>query len=192
MLVGYARVSTVDQNLDSQIDALKVAGCEKVFREKMSGRWSMDRSALADAVRHCSPGDCIVVVKLDRLGRSTRNLLEFVADLEARGIEFQSLGDSIDTRSAMGRFFFTIMSALGELECDRLRERTIAGLVAAKRRGRQGGRPRAITDKQALAAKVRLDAGESWADVARSFNVNRSTLYRAIIRAGEGAGALRK
>ena len=147
MLVGYARVSTDDQSLDLQYDALTKAGCERIFDDKASGARD-DRPGLADALSHCRPRDVLCVYKLDRLGRSLRSLIAFVGELQKRQVEFRSLSDAIDTGTAAGRFFFHVMAALAEMERDLIRERTNAGLVAARARGRKGGRKPKLTAQQ--------------------------------------------
>jgi DNA invertase Pin-like site-specific DNA recombinase len=183
MLIGYARVSTEDQNLDLQRDALAKAGCDKVFEDKLSGARD-DRPGLVAALSHLREGDCLAVHKLDRLGRTLRGLIEFVAKLREQGIEFRSLQDSIDTGTAAGRFFFHVMAALAEMERDLIRERTNAGLAAARARGRNGGRPAKITERQLEHAKRLLaDRTTTMTEVAASLNVDRSTLYRALDRA---------
>ena len=178
MLIGYARVSTQDQNPDLQTDALAKAGCERLFVEATSGA-SIDRPELANALSHCRPGDTLVVWKLDRLGRTVRQFVAFVHELSERGVEFKSLSDSIDTGTPAGRFFFHVMAALAEMERDLIRERTRAGLDAAKARGRQGGRPPKLTADQVAHARKLIET-ESASDVAKSFGVSRSTLYRAL------------
>ena len=140
MLIGYARVSTDDQNTQLQTDALERAGCNRIFREKASGA-KTDRPELARVLDTLRKGDVLVVWKLDRLGRSLPHLIELVADFETRGIGFRSLTENIDTTSATGRMFFHMMGALAQFERDRIRERTLAGLVAARAQGRFGGRP---------------------------------------------------
>ena len=177
MLIGYARVSTQDQNPDLQTDALTKAGCERVLVDRMSGA-RIDRPELAAALSHCRAGDTLVVWKLDRLGRTVRQLVAFVEELSQRQVQFKSLSDSIDTGTPSGRFFFHVMAALAEMERDLIRERTRAGLEAAKSRGRQGGRPAKLTAEQIDHAR-KLARTESMADIAKSFGVSRSTLYRA-------------
>ena len=135
MLLGYARVSTDEQNLELQGDALSAAGCDRIFSDKLSGS-RLDRPGLAAALSHLRSGDSLVVWKLDRLGRTVRQLVEFVARLNQDGIEFRSLTDGIDTTTPAGRFFFHMMAALAEMERDLTRERTMAGLAAARARGR--------------------------------------------------------
>ena len=180
MLIGYARVSTADQNLDLQHDALARAGCERVFEDKASGARD-DRPGLRDALSHCRPGDVIVVYKLDRLGRTMRGLVELVADLAQRKIEFRSLSDGIDTTTTMGRFTFHLLGAIAEMERDLIRERTNAGLAAARARGRKGGRKAVLTAKKLNAARALLqDRNRSVGEVAKQLGVGRTTLYRAL------------
>lgn len=180
MLIGYARVSTADQNLDLQNDELLKIGCERLFSDKMTGARA-DRAGLAEAVSHLRPGDTLVVWKLDRLGRTVRQLVEFVAALKARGVEFRSLTDGIDTSTPAGRFFFHMMAALAEMERDLTRERTMAGLAAARKRGRLGGRPPKLSLRQIDHAKrLMRDPETTVGDIASSLGVARSTLYRAI------------
>lgn len=140
-LVAYARVSTEDQNLDLQTDALKAAGCTKIFVEHASGA-NRERPQLAKALAYCRKGDVFTVWKMDRAARSVKHLIEIVEDLKARGVEFRSLNDNIDTTTAAGNLMFHIMGAFAEFERNVIRERTMAGLAAARARGRIGGRPR--------------------------------------------------
>ena len=147
MIYGYARVSTNHQDTELQLTALKSAGCEKIFEEHASGRKS-NRPALKKLLRTLNAGDTLVVWKLDRLGRSMRNLVLLVDELRQRGIHFKSLTDSIDTSSPMGRFIFHIMSALAEMERELIVERTRAGLAAAREKGRIGGRRPKLTPEQ--------------------------------------------
>lgn len=180
MLIGYARVSTADQNLDLQHDALAKAGCEKVFDDKASGARD-DRPGLAAALSHCQPGDVLTVYKLDRLGRTMRGLVELVADLAQREVEFHSLSDGIDTSTSTGRFTFHLFGAIAEMERDLIRERTDAGLAAARARGRKGGRKAVLTAKKLDAARVLLqDRNRSVGEVAKQLGVGRTTLYRAL------------
>jgi succinate dehydrogenase flavin-adding protein (antitoxin of CptAB toxin-antitoxin module) len=146
MLIGYARVSTRDQRPDLQMDALREAGCERVFQETVSGA-KRDRPELKAAVDFMRIGDTLVVWKLDRLARSTRQLLETVEDFEQRGIGLKTITQNIDTTNAGGRLIFTVFSAIAEFEREIIRERTLAGLDASRSRGRKGGRPRALTEK---------------------------------------------
>ena len=180
MLVGYARVSTDDQSLDLQYDALTKAGCERIFDDKASGARD-DRPGLADALSHCRPRDVLCVYKLDRLGRSLRSLIAFVGELQKRQVEFRSLSDAIDTGTAAGRFFFHVMAALAEMERDLIRERTMAGLAAARARGRKGGRKPKLTAQQICHAhKLLADPEVTIKEVAASLKVNRATIYRAL------------
>ena len=146
-LVAYARVSTEDQNLDLQTDALKAAGCTKVFVEHASGG-NRERPELAKALAYCRKGDVFTVWKMDRAARSVKHLIEIVEDLKARGVEFRSLNDAIDTTTAGGSLMFHIMAAFAEFERNVIRERTMAGLAAARARGRIGGRPRKVVTQE--------------------------------------------
>lgn len=182
MLVGYARVSTRDQGLDLQLDALARAGCGRTFTDEASGA-RPDRPGLAQALSHLREGDALVVWKLDRLGRTVRQLVGLVGDLAARGVAFRSLTDAIDTSTPAGRFFFHMMGALAEMERDLARERTNAGLAAAKARGRRGGRRPKLSPRQVEHARRLLaDPGTGVGEVAASLGVARSTLYRALGR----------
>jgi DNA invertase Pin-like site-specific DNA recombinase len=178
MLLGYARVSTLEQNLDLQIDALQKAGCEKIFTDKMSG--AKARPGLDDALAFLRPGDVLVVWKLDRLGRRTVKLIQLIEALKERGIGFKSLSNAIDTTTPEGMFIYRISSSFAELERDLARERTMAGLTAARARGRLGGRPRKLNGKQAeMAAAMLKDPNNSIDEVCEAFpNVSRRTLYR--------------
>src|SRR5712672_3309673 len=159
MLIGYARVSTVDQNLALQRDALTEAGCEKIFTEQMSGAVA-DRPALHDALEFARSGDTLIVWKLDRLARSMKQLIETTENLRVRGIGFRSLTEALDTTTAQGRLVFHMFGALAEFERSLIRERTQAGLAAARRLGRTGGRPGGrppkLTDEDIEAAKAML------------------------------------
>ncbi len=183
MLIGYARVSTGEQRLDLQVDALKGAGCERIFTDQSSGGRT-ERAGLEAAMSHLRAGDTLFVWKLDRLGRTVRSLIELVADLQVRGVEFASLSDGINTGTATGRFFFHIMAAMAEMERELIRERTRAGLAAAKARGRLGGRPPKLTVQQLNHARRLLaDPLTTALEVAQTLGVARSTLYRALGRA---------
>jgi DNA invertase Pin-like site-specific DNA recombinase len=178
MLIGYVRVSTLDQNLNLQLDALTAAGCEQIFTEKMSG--SKTRPGLDEALAFLRSGDVLVVWKLDRLGRRTVQLLQLIEALKARGIGFKSLSNAIDTTTPEGMFIYRISSSFAELERDLARERTMAGLQAARARGRKGGRrPRLTPDQAKLAAKMLDDPTNRVNDIIAWFHVPRSTLYRA-------------
>lgn len=177
MLIGYARVSTQDQNLDLQQKALKHAGCEKIYEDKISGLRA-DRPGLEQALEQLREGDTFVVWKLDRLGRSVKNLIEFTAKLEKTKVHFKSLTDHIDTSSPMGRFFFHVMASLAQMERELIVERTRAGLNAAKQRGRIGGRKRRMTDSKIESAKKLLAEGIPPKEVADNLGVSIPTLYR--------------
>jgi DNA invertase Pin-like site-specific DNA recombinase len=180
MLVGYARVSTEDQNLDLQKDALAKAGCERIWEDRASGARD-DRPGLAAALSHAREGDCLVVWRLDRLGRSLRSLIDFTEELRERGVEFRSLTEGIDTTTPAGRFYFHILGALAQMERELVRERTVAGLAAARARGRKGGRKPKLSAKQvAHARKLLEDPYTTIKEVAASMGVNRSTIYRAL------------
>mgnify|MGYP001549365467 CR=1 FL=1 len=179
MLIGYARVSTSDQELRLQKDALQKAGCERVFEEQMTGSRA-DRPGLQQALSHLRAGDTLAVWKLDRVGRSMGHLVEFVTKLEEQGIQFRSLTESIDTTSPMGTFFFHIMAALAQMERDLIAERTRAGLEAARARGRQGGRPRKIDNEKLGHIRELLKQGKQVQEIARLLGVDRSTIYRRL------------
>ncbi|KFB98807.1 phage DNA invertase [Trabulsiella guamensis ATCC 49490] len=177
MQIGYVRVSTSEQNTDLQREALQRSGCEQIFEEKMSGTIA-NRPALKKLLRTLKEGDTLVVWKLDRLGRSMRNLVLLVDELRQRGVHFRSLTDSIDTSSPMGRFIFHIMSALAEMERELIVERTLAGLAAARAKGRIGGRRPKLTPEQWAQAGRLIAAGESRQRVAIIYDVGMSTLYK--------------
>ena len=177
MLIGYIRVSTNDQNTALQHQALFSAGCEQIFEDKMSGK-TAERPGLKKLLKVLAEGDTLVVWKLDRLGRSMRNLVLLIEELRLRGINFRSLTDSIDTSTPMGRFFFHVMSALAEMERELIVERTRAGLAAARREGRIGGRRPKLTAEQWAQAGRLLAAGEARQKVALIFDVGLSTLYK--------------
>ena len=184
MLIGYARVSTDDQDTRLQIDALKRAGCEKIYEERASGSRT-DRPELNKALAHGRKGDMVVVWKLDRLGRSLPHLIDTVHDLEERKVGFRSLTDNIDTTTASGRMFFHMMGALAQFERDLIRERTMAGLKAARERGNVGGRPRKLKDADLkFARSLMRDKSEhwSWPAVATRLGVSHMTLWRAMKR----------
>jgi DNA invertase Pin-like site-specific DNA recombinase len=180
MLIGYARVSTQDQTPALQLDALKAAGCERIFVEKASGA-QRDRPELKAALDYAreNAGDAIVVWKLDRLARSLSQLIETADLLEQRGIGFKSLTEALDTTSAGGRLVFHVFGAMAEFERSIIRERTQAGLAAARARGRTGGRPPSLSTKDVALAKAMLsDPDITMTDVAKRLNVAPSTLYR--------------
>jgi DNA invertase Pin-like site-specific DNA recombinase len=177
MLVGYARVSTLDQNLDLQLDALRAAECERIFTDRTSGARA-DRPGLRDALAYARDGDLIVVWKLDRLSRSLGHLVETVQELERRGIGFRSLTEAIDTNSPGGKAIFPIFAAISSVERTLMQERTRAGLAAARQRGRIGGRPKLLTAEKLEAATKLLANGTPPRDVASVIGVSIPTLYR--------------
>ena len=178
MLIGYARVSTTDQNLDLQKDALNRAGCERIFTDVASGAKS-DRVGLAEALKFAREGDTLVVWKLDRLGRSLGHLIETVAGMSARKIGFRSLQESIDTNTSGGKLFFHVFGALAEFERDIIRERTNAGLSAARARGRKGGRPKSMDEKKvAMAMALLKNRTTPVGDICAILGVSKATLYR--------------
>jgi DNA invertase Pin-like site-specific DNA recombinase len=179
MLIGYARVSTQDQNLDLQLAALKKAGCKKILDDKISGN-RFERPGLTKTLELLREGDTLVVWKLDRLGRSVKNLVDLVGQLQTDKIGFRSLTDSIDTGTPSGRFFFHVMASLAEMERELTIERTRAGLDAARRQGRIGGRKRKLTDTKLVSARKLLLSGVPPKDVASSLGVSIPTLYRWI------------
>ena len=180
MKVGYARVSTQDQNLDMQLGALEAAGCARVFKDKGVSGTHRDRPQLQRALAALSPGDSLVVWKLDRLGRSLGHLIEMVTDLRERDIGFASISESIDTTSPGGKLFFHMMGALAEFERDLVVERTKAGMAAARKRGRHLGRPKKLDTVRLEHAKEMIDRGKSRNEVARLLKVDPSTLYRGL------------
>lgn len=178
MLVGYARVSTRDQKPHLQLDALREAGCERIFEETASGS-KRERPELQAALDFMRSGDTLVIWKLDRLARSTRQLLETVERLLQQGIGLKTLTQDIDTTTAGGRLIFTVFGAIAEFEQEIIRERTCAGLDAARARGRKGGRPRVLSEKDLKEARALLtDPDITVEDVARRLGVGSSTLYR--------------
>lgn len=179
MLIGYARVSTTDQNLALQHQALTTAGCEKIFEDTISGT-KIDRPGLSKALEQLRSGDTLVVWKLDGLGRTVKNLIDFTEQLHKDGVGFRSLTDQIDTTTPAGRFFFNIMAALAQMERELTIERTHAGLAAARAKGRVPGRKRIMTDSKISSAKKLLADGMAPADVARDLGVSIPTLYRWI------------
>lgn len=179
MLIGYARVSTQDQNLDLQLQALKKAGCKRTYDDQISGTRA-ERPGLAKALEHLREGDTLVVWKLDRLGRSVKQLVDLVNQLHQQGVQFKSLTDSIDTSTPSGRFFFHVMASLAEMERELIIERTQAGLATARQLGRTGGRKRRMTDSKLKSAKKLLANGIPPKEVAKNLGVSVPTLYRWI------------
>ncbi len=191
MLVGYMRVSTDSdrQVLDLQRDALLSAGVDErhLFEDRASGSRG-DRAGLGKALAFIKSGDCLVVWKLDRLGRSLPHLLTTVSELKTRGIAFRSLTEQMDTTTPQGEFLFHIFGALAQFERSLIQERVQAGLAAARRRGRRGGRPAAINAEKLAAVAMALDAGATKAAVCRTFGIKRSTLIDSLARIGWSAG----
>lgn len=174
---GYARVSTIEQTLDLQRDALLAAGTTNNYEDKASGK-TADRPELVHCLKALRDGDTLVVWRLDRLGRNLQDLVNIVNDLEARGVRFKSLKESLDTSGPAGKLVFHMFAALAEFERELLRERTLAGLAAARARGRIGGRPSVLDLKQQRAALAMMkDREMSITEIARQFGVSRSTLY---------------
>lgn len=183
MLVGYARVSTEDQNLELQMVALRKAGAENVFTDKASAVTT--RPGLDEALKYAREGDVLVVWKLDRLGRTVKGLIELVESLQGRGLQFRSRTEGIDTTTPAGRLFFHIVAAFAQMERELIRERTHAGLAAARARGRNGGRRRLMTDSKTESARRLLDSGMAAKEVAATLDVSVPTLYRALTRASQ-------
>src|SRR5262250_2963955 len=187
MLIGYARVSTNEQNLNLQRDALRKAGVttKNIFTDKITGT-KADRPGLTDALSHLREGDTLVVWRLDRLGRSLPHLIETVTALERQGVAFQSITENIDTSNATGKLVFHIFGALAEFERNLIKERTIAGLSAARARGRIGGKPPldASAGKVVMAKKLYMDKTNSISDICRMLGISRATLYRYLNTGG--------
>jgi len=180
MLVGYARVSTDDQNLNLQRDALDQAGCEQIFEDQLSGA-KAERPGLHQALQYARAGDTIVVWRLDRLSRSLKDLIEMVTLLESKGIGLKSLQEAIDTSSSSGKLILHIFGALAEFERNLIRERTQAGLQAARARGRKGGRPKSLNkDKQALAVKLYDEKKHTVDQICEMMGISKPTLYKYI------------
>jgi len=179
MIIGYARVSTDDQNLDAQTDALKAAGAERIFSDKNSGA-RRDRPELGAMLDQLRPGDVVVVAKYDRLVRSLRDLLDLVEIIKDRGAGFRSLAEDIDTTTPAGRLVFHVFASIAQFERERIAERTKEGLQAAKARGRIGGRPPALTaDQKAEVRRMRDDEQRTISEIARLFKVSERTVRRA-------------
>ena len=179
MLIGYARVSTQDQTLHLQQDALEKAGCSKLFTDTASGVQA-ERSGLHEAMQYVRPGDTLVVWRLDRLGRSLPHLIATITTLQEKQIGFKSITENIDTTTSGGKLIFHIFGALAEFERNLIRERTMAGLEAARARGRKGGRPQldATNKKAQLARKLYQDKDRSIADICQALHISRATFYR--------------
>ena len=178
MKIGYARISTQDQSLDLQRDALTAAGCEQIFEDVASGAKD-ERRGLAEAIAYAREGDTLTVWKLDRLGRSLKHLIETVNQLQAKGIGFASVQENIDTTTSGGKLIFHVFGALAEFERELIRERTQAGLKAARARGKQGGRPPKMTAAQVdMAKRLMADPDLSIERICQTLKIARSTLYR--------------
>ena len=185
MLIGYARVSTFDQSLDLQIDALKQAGCEKICKDQMSGAKAA-RPGLAEALAFARKGDTLVVWRLDRLGRSLRHLITTVEEMRGKGIALKSLQDNIDSATATGELQFHIFGALAQFERALIQERTKAGLASARARGRFGGRPKKLTREQMqMAAAMMQTKSASVKQICATFQIGRTTLYKYVTPNGE-------
>ncbi len=183
MLIGYARVSTADQTLHLQKDALEKAGCEKIFTDTASGA-KAERKGLEEALSFARKGDTLVVWRLDRLGRSLKDLIERITELNNRKIGFKSITENIDTTTSGGKLVFHIFGALAEFERDIIKERTQAGLIAARARGRKGGRPKSLTGKKiAMAQALYADKTHTVGDICKTLNVSRATFYRYVRKA---------
>ena len=187
--IGYARVSTLHQDEALQLDALRAAGVDRIFVDKASGKLE-SRPALDDLLGQARPGDTVVVWRLDRLGRSLKHLIETVGALEARGVAFVSLTEAIDTSTPGGRLIFHVFGALAEFERDLIRERTLAGLAAARARGRVGGRPTVWTPAKLSTAKAMHASGDyDVSSIAKVLGVSRASVYRALQSAPHGRQA---
>ena len=191
MKIGYARVSTDDQNLSLQLDALTAAECGKIYEDRQSGA-KADRPGLRDALEFARPGDVLVVWRLDRLGRSLPDLVQIVAELEKRGIGFESLTERIETSTAAGRLVFHVFAALAEFERNIIRERTKAGLAAARARGRSGGRPGMPPEKVEALQILAADRSNTPAQICKALEISRATFYKYAgqMRAVEGMKAI--
>lgn len=187
-LIGYARVSTIEQDLALQLDALHAVGTTRIFEDRGVSGAKTDRPGLNAALSFLRDGDTLVVWKLDRLGRSMTHLLQTVTDLEGRGIGFRSLTENVDTTTPTGRLVFHIFGALGQFERDLIRERTNAGLMAAAARGRKGGRPVAATPEKVVRARQLIATGLTVREAAARVKVGKSALYAAL-QANPVAGA---
>jgi DNA invertase Pin-like site-specific DNA recombinase len=181
MLIGYARISTTDQTLALQQDALKSAGCTKIFTDTASGSRT-DRPGLDDALRFAREGDTLVVWRLDRLGRTLAHLIQLIRDLQERGVQFRSLQESLDTSTSGGKLVFHVFGALAEFERDLIRERTMAGLTAARARGRQGGRRGLSAEKVRQLRTLAADRTNSVPAICRTLGISRATFYRYVSR----------
>ncbi len=187
MKFGYARVSTADQNLDLQIDALQKEGCEKIFKDKISGA-KIERPEFDKMRQLLREGDIVVVYKLDRLGRSLRHLVEIVSDFQENKVSFKSLNDPIDTTTSQGKLIFNIFASLAEFERDLIRERTRAGLDSARARGRLGGRPKGLSaeaeQKAIICESLYREGKHTVNNIARQLKLSKATLYKYLRHRG--------
>jgi DNA invertase Pin-like site-specific DNA recombinase len=180
MLIGYARISTYDQSLSPQKDALQKAGCEKIFTDAVSGT-KAERKGLQEAFSHLREGDTLVVWRLDRLGRSLRHLIDTITALAERGVGFKSLQENIDTTTSGGKLVFHIFGALAEFEREIIKERTQAGLASARSRGKVGGRPKALTAKEVqMLRNMASDKSLTVSDICNTLGIGRTTFYRYV------------
>jgi DNA invertase Pin-like site-specific DNA recombinase len=178
MIIGYARVSTADQNLDMQLDALNKAGCKKIFSDKVSGKLN-SRPQLDLMLDQLRPGDKVVVYKLDRLGRNLKHLIDQVEDFKNKGIEFESLQEKLETSTAIGKLTFHVFGAMAEFERSMIRERILAGQEAGRARGRNGGRPSYLSEQEVKRLKaIHAAADTPIKDICKMFNISKATLYR--------------
>jgi DNA invertase Pin-like site-specific DNA recombinase len=185
MLIGYARVSKNEQHLELQLDALNKSGCEQIFTDKITGS-KAERKGLQEALSHLRKGDSLVVWRLDRLGRSLKHLIETLTNLHEKGIEFKSLTENIDTSTPTGMLMSHLIGALAEFERNLIRERTNAGLEAARARGHKGGRPKVgETETKQMARKLYADKSNRVKDICKSLRISKATFYRYI---NEGSG----
>lgn len=176
-IIGYARISTSDQSTDLQRDALLAAGCTRIFSDEMSGSRA-DRPGLSQALEYAREGDTLVVWRLDRVGRSVSHLIEVVGELERRGVALQSLNEQIDTSTPSGKLVFHVFSAIAEFERNLIRERVSAGLAAARKRGRIGGRPKAVDAAKARSIRAMKSQGLTTSEILESAQISRATLFR--------------
>jgi DNA invertase Pin-like site-specific DNA recombinase len=179
MFIGYARISTTDQTLALQRDALNAAGCDRIFTDTASGSRS-ERPGLTEALSYVRTGDTLVVWRLDRLGRSLAHLIEMVRELQERGVHFRSLQEQLDTATSGGKLVFHVFGALAEFERDLIRERTVAGLAAARSRGRQGGRPGLSAEKIRQLRTLAADRANSVRGICKTLGISRATFYRYV------------
>lgn len=189
MRIGYARVSTEEQNLNLQLDALKAASCDRIYCDEGISAVAPERPQFEAALAALEPGDAFVIWKMDRAFRSLLHALQMLEELDARGVEFQSITEAIDTRTPMGRFAYQITNAFGELERALIIERTKAGMAAARRRGIRIGRPPKLTPAQIARARLKLASGRDIAEIAADYGVAVRTISRAVAGGAEAVTA---